>query len=111
MIRLVPFTAALGATAFVATSAFAADFEVQMKNKGEQGAMVFEPSVTKVAVGDTVTFVPTDKGHNAESIPGMLPDGAELFKGQIGQPVEVTFTVPGVYGVKCLPHFSMGMVG
>ena len=22
----------------------------------------------------------------------------------------MTFTVPGVYGVKCLPHYAMGMV-
>jgi pseudoazurin len=40
----------------------------------------------------------------------MLPEGAEPFKGQIGQEISVTFTVPGAYGVKCLPHFAMGMV-
>lgn len=100
------FTLALGAA-----PATAADFEVRMLNKGEAGAMVFEPALTRVAVGDTVTFVPTDKGHNVETIKGMLPDGAEPIKGAIGKEVTVTFTVPGAYGVKCTPHYAMGMVG
>lgn len=92
------------------TSAFSADFQVQMLNKGDDGAMVFQPGYTKVAVGDTVTFVPTDKGHNVESIKDMLPDGAEPFKGASGQELAVTFTVPGAYVVKCAPHVGMGMV-
>ena len=55
-----------------AAPAFAANFEVHMLNKGADGStMVFEPALTKVAVGDTVTFIPVDKGHNAESIAGM----------------------------------------
>jgi pseudoazurin len=87
-----------------------ADFEVHMRNKGEAGVMVFEPVLTKIAVGDTVHFIPTDKGHNAETIPGMLPDGAEPFKGAISKQIDVTFTVPGAYGVKCAPHFALGMV-
>jgi pseudoazurin len=90
--------------------ASAANFEVHMRNKGQDGAMVFEPSLTKIAVGDTVTFIPIDKGHDAESIPKMLPDGAEPFKGKINEQIAVTFTVPGAYGIKCTPHFSMGMV-
>jgi pseudoazurin len=95
---------------FGAAPAMAANFEVKMLNKGEAGAMVFEPALTKVAVGDTVTFVPTDKGHDAQSIADILPDGAEAFKGKIGQEIAVTFTVPGAYGVKCSPHVAMGMV-
>ena len=91
--------------------AFAAEHEVHMLNKGANGdPMVFEPALIKIAAGDTVKFIPTDKGHNAESIRGMLPEGAELFKGAIGKEVDVTFTVPGVYGIKCLPHLAMGMV-
>ena len=53
-----------------------------MLNKGKDGAMVFEPAGVKIAAGDTVTFIPTDKGHNAESIKGMIPDGATEFKGK-----------------------------
>jgi len=82
-----------------------------MLNKGTDGtAMVFEPALVQVAAGDTVTFVPTDKGHNAESIEGMAPDGSEPFKGSMGKEIVVTFTVPGAYGVKCAPHLGMGMV-
>lgn len=91
--------------------ALAAEHEVHMLNKGANGdAMVFEPALIRVAAGDTVKFVPTDKGHNAETIRGMIPEGAEPFKGAVGKEVEVTFTVPGVYGIKCLPHLAMGMV-
>lgn len=90
--------------------ALAANFDVQMLNKGADGAMVFEPALIKVAPGDTVTFLPTDKGHNAETIAKMLPDGAEAFKGKMGQSIIVTFTQPGAYGIKCAPHLAMGMV-
>ncbi|MDP1729891.1 MAG: pseudoazurin, partial [Devosia sp.] len=62
------------------------------------------------APGDTVTFLATDKGHNAESIKGMLPEGAEPFKGKMGKDVVVTFDVPGAYGIKCAPHLAMGMI-
>lgn len=88
----------------------AAEFEVDMLNKGPDGVMVFEPPLTRVAVGDTVHFVAKDKGHDAQTIPGMLPDGATPINGQISQDVTVTFTVPGVYGVRCVPHFGLGMV-
>lgn len=88
----------------------AADFEVKMLNKGAEGAMVFEPAGLKVAPGDTITFIPTDKGHNAEVIKGMLPDGAAEFKGKMNETIKVTFDVPGLYGVKCAPHVGMGMV-
>lgn len=102
--------AATALVLFAAAPAMAETFEVKMLNKGESGAMVFEPAFVKVAPGDTVTFVPTDKGHNAEVIKGMLPDGADAFKGAIGKEIAVTFTVPGAYGIKCMPHYSMGMV-
>ncbi len=90
--------------------ALAANFEIKMLNKGEAGAMVFEPAFVRVAPGDTVTFVATDKGHNAETIKEMLPEGAEAFKGAMGKDIEVTFTAEGTYGVKCAPHLGMGMV-
>ena len=94
-----------------AFAAQAAEFKVEMLNKGTDGNMVFEPSFLKVAKGDTVTFVPTNKSHDSESIPGMIPEGAEAWKGKMNEPVTVTFTQEGVYGYKCSPHYSMGMVG
>ena len=93
-----------------AASAMAADFEVKMLNKGAKGMMVFEPDLLKIAPGDTVKFVAVDKGHNIETMPGMLPDGAAPIKGKTSEDVTVTLTVPGVYGVKCLPHYGLGMV-
>ena len=91
-------------------TASAADFEIKMLNKGTDGAMVFEPAAVKIAPGDTVTFVPTDKGHNAETVKGMLPDGATPFKGKMNETIKITFDVPGAYAVKCTPHLGMGMV-
>lgn len=96
--------------AVLASSVAAADFEVHMLNKGADGVMVFEPLLTKIQPGDTVTFVPTDKGHNAETVKDMIPTGAEAFKGKTNETVKETFSTPGVYVIKCMPHFPMGMV-
>ncbi len=57
-----------------AHGASAAEFQVKMLNKGEKGAMVFEPDLVKAAPGDTIKFVSVDPGHNAETIKGMLPE-------------------------------------
>jgi pseudoazurin len=83
---------------------------MKMLNKGEKGAMVFEPALIKAAPGDTVTFVPTDKSHNAEAVKDMVPDGTEMFKGKLSEPITVKVSAEGVYGVKCTPHYGMGMV-
>ena len=95
--------------AALTTTAFAADFEVHMLNKGADGVMVFEPALSKISPGDTVSFIPTDKSHNAETVKGMLPEGAEAFKSKVNETAKVTFTVDGTYVIKCTPHYSMGM--
>lgn len=103
--------AAVATNLALAGAAHAAEVEVKLLNKGSDGAlMVFEPAFVKVAPGDTVKFVSTDKGHNAESIKGMLPEGAATFAGKNGEDVTVKFDQEGIYGVKCLPHYGMGMV-
>lgn len=103
--------ALVAAVVALAGAANAAEIEVKMLNKGSDGvAMVFEPAFVKIAPGDTVKFVSTHKGHNAESIKGMLPEGAAPFVGKLGDDVAVKFDQAGVYGVKCLPHYGMGMV-
>jgi pseudoazurin len=101
---------AVGAILLSAGVAGAAEIEVKMLNKGEKGVMVFEPDLVRAASGDTIKFTVGDKGHNAEIIKGMLPDGAEPFKGKINEEISVTLTTEGVYGVKCAPHYGMGMV-
>ena len=104
--------AALAAGLIVfAGAAGAAEVDVKMLNRGAAGPMVFEPSLVKIAPGDTVHFIAADKGHDAMSIDGMIPDGAQPFEGKLSQDLTVTFTVPGVYGFKCKPHYAMGMVG
>ncbi|MGB7318954.1 MAG: pseudoazurin [Planktotalea sp.] len=91
-------------------AAFAETHEVKMLNKGDAGKMIFEPAFLQIAAGDTVVFVPTDKSHNAESIKGMMPEGAETFKGKVSKEVQATFDVEGLYGIMCKPHYAMGMV-
>ena len=106
------FKILIAAAAMMAASpSLAANHTVRMLSSGPSGAMVFSPSLIRVAPGDTVTFVPTHPTHNAESIAGMVPAGATPFRGAMSRPVTVTFTRAGVYGYKCTPHFGMGMVG
>lgn len=109
MRRLMPLAAL--AVLMSGGMAVAAEIEVKMLNKGADGAlMVFEPALVKVEPGDTVKFVASDKSHNAETVKGMLPAGAAPFAGKMNEDVVVTFDKPGVYGVKCMPHYAMGMV-
>ena len=90
---------------------YGASFEVKMLNQGQDGVMVFEPSLLKINVGDTVTFKATDAAHNSASIPGMIPNGASSWNGDLSKDISVTFDVPGVYGYQCTPHAMMAMVG
>ena len=106
---LIAAAAALTMLAF-AGGASAEEHVVTMLNKGEKGSMVFQPAYVKAAPGDTVKFVPTDKSHNAETIKGMLPDGGTTFLGKMNEDVAVKFDQAGIYGVKCAPHYAMGMV-
>ncbi|HML44737.1 MULTISPECIES: pseudoazurin [Hyphomicrobium] len=95
----------------VTGSASAEEHVVKMLNNNGKGKfMLFEPDFVKASVGDTVKFVPTNKGHNAETIPNIWPEGATEFKGDLNQEVVLTIEKPGVYGVKCLPHYPMGMI-
>lgn len=104
-------TALTAAAVMIASGAIAENFDVKMLNKGEGGSMVFEPAFITAAVGDTVTFLPTDKGHNVESIKGMLPEGFERFKSKMNAEYVMTLDQEGLYGVKCTPHYAMGMIG
>ena len=104
------FVTGLAMSVALSGAAFAEEFEVQMLNRGDAGNMIFEPSFLRIATGDTVTFLATDRGHNAEGIPEMMPEGAEEFSGRINEEIAVTFEADGLYGVRCTPHFAMGMV-
>jgi pseudoazurin len=99
------------AIALLGSAALAETIEVQMLNRGEDGVMVFEPSFVQAQPGDTITFVPTDRGHNSATIEGLLPEGAEPWEGEINEEVSVTVTAEGLYAYQCDPHAAMGMVG
>ena len=90
--------------------AFAADTTIGMLNKRDDGAkMVYSEDVARIDVGDTITWVPTAKGHNVHFIAG--PDGWKLpSKSKNNKEVSITFDTPGVYLYQCTPHASMGMI-
>ena len=43
---------------------------IRMLNTGDEGQMIFEPSVIKVSKGDTIHFKATDMSHNSASVEG-----------------------------------------
>lgn len=103
--------AVIGMTPYAAN---AEEFRIMMLNTATDDAQhtnVFAPDILRVQPGDTITFVPTDPGHNTASKRGMIPDGAEPWNSPMDEEFSVTLTVPGVYGYICLPHYEMGMVG
>lgn len=109
--RIAASAAALLFAVSLGGAASAEEHVVKMMNANGKGKfMLFEPEFIKANVGDTVKFVPTNKGHNAEMIPNLWPEGAAEFKGDLNQEAVLTIDKPGIYGIKCLPHYPMGMV-
>jgi pseudoazurin len=96
--------------ALFATTAYAEDITVEMLNKRDDGAkMVSSEDISRIDVCDTITWVPTSKGHNVEFVAG--PDGWKApKKSKLNKEVEMTFDTPGVYLYQCSPHKSMGMI-
>ena len=99
------------ALACATTAVCAAEHEIKIKNTNGKGKfMVFEPDFLKVEPGDTVKFTLVDKNHNAEAIKDVWPEGVEPLKGEMNHDAEFVVEKPGYYGIKCMPHFTMGMV-
>ena len=88
----------------------AAEHEIHMLGEGAEAKMAFSPAFVHAAPGDSLRFVPVDAYHNAETIRGMFPDGAEAFKSEIGKDFTVALTEEGVYLVMCKSHYAVGMV-
>jgi len=106
----VPILALATICSTVAAPAVAKEVVVHMRNQGAAGVMVFEPAFVKAMPGDTVRFLPTDPGHNAETIPTMLPAGVASSKGAVNTAFVLKVSAPGLYGIKCQPHYAMGMI-
>ena len=107
MVRLLT---TLGLLAALATPALAEDISVDMLNKRDDGAkMVYSEDISTIEVGDSITWLPTSKGHNVEFIAG--PDGWKApKKSKLSKEYTYTFDTPGVYLYQCTPHKSMGMI-
>lgn len=90
-------------------STFAAHHEIKMLDNNAEGSMVFEPGYLKAEVGDTVTFIPSHKGHWVES--RAIPEGAEKFLSKEDEEFTITLTHEGVYVYYCPPHRTMNMTG
>jgi len=105
------FLSTVAVMASLSVPAFAADVTIEMLNKRDDGAkMVYSEDVVTIDVGDTITWVPTAKGHNVEFVAG--PDGWDIpKKSKNNKEVSITFDVPGVYVYVCTPHATMGMLG
>ncbi len=87
------------------------EHEIKMLNMGTDGAMVFEPAVIKVSVGDTIHFKATDAAHNSVSVEGMIPAGAASWASQLSQDFSITLDTEGIYVYQCDPHLIMAMIG
>jgi len=110
MIRTLLLTTA--ALVFGATAVAAETHEVEMWTRGPDGGRyVYTPAFLQIEPGDTVKFIASEPGHNAASVEGAIPEGAEPFDGAINEEIEVTLTEEGVYVYKCTPHYTLGMVG
>lgn len=108
------FSTALLASAMLASvspMASAAEIVVNLLNKGADGTvMVFEPGFVRAAVGDTIKFVPVDKGHFVQGLPAMWPEGVADVKGKVNEELDFKVDKEGFYAFKCAPHYAMGMV-
>jgi pseudoazurin len=111
MKKLIAAVAGVLALGVVAQGANAAEHIINMLNKGADGkAMVFEPDFVRAAVGDTIKVVPVDKGHFAVPLPKVWPKDVAEVKGKMNTELVFTVDKEGVYGLKCTPHYAMGMV-
>ena len=91
------------------SSAYAADMTIDMLNKNADGErMVYSKEIARVAVGETITWLPASKGHNVHFI--SAPDGVDLIKSKMNKEFSFKFEKEGIYLYQCTPHKSMGMI-
>ena len=96
---------------FLQNESISATYDVDMLNKRDDGEkMVYSTDVLYVNLNDTVTWLPTTKGHNVEFIEA--PESADLPKkpSKVNKEFSYTFNEPGIYLYQCSPHKSMGMI-
>ena len=82
---------------------------IEMLNKRDKEKMLYSEDIARVEVGDTISWVPTSKGHNVQFV--SVPEGVEKIKSKLSKEISYTFETEGVYLYICTPHASMGMIG
>ena len=84
---------------------------IEMLNKrNDGGVMIYSVDIARVGVGESITWLPTDKMHNVEMKNG--PDGAKIpKKSKFSKEFTMEFSMPGIYVYVCTPHAAMGMMG
>lgn len=70
----------------------------------------FVADIAYIQPGDTVGWI-NMTSHNSVSIEGLIPEGAEPWRGELGQNLKLTLDIEGVYAYVCEPHLGFGMVG
>jgi plastocyanin len=98
--------------------------QYRVKLGSDFGALIFDPPVLSIRVGDQVKFV-NNAGfpHNVILDEDQLPDGINAYSTEYealmredylnapGEWFQVTYTRPGVYHYYCEPHQGAGMTG
>ncbi len=91
------------------TSSWAKNYQVKMLNSFEGQSMLFVPGFLKIEKGDSVTFVPTNSGHNSQSV--FTPKNAKSWSGKNNEEITINFSEEGIFIYQCSLHLVMGMVG
>jgi pseudoazurin len=73
-------------------------------------ARVFAPDIVYIQPGDSVQWV-NMTSHDTVSVEGVIPEGAQHWRGGLGENFGTTLDIEGVYAYVCEPHIGFGMVG
>ena len=70
----------------------------------------FVADILYIQPGDSIGWI-NMTSHNTVSINGLIPEGAEPWRSDLGQNLQLTLEIEGVYAYVCEPHLGFGMVG
>ena len=70
----------------------------------------FVADILYIQPGDSVGWI-NMTSHNTVSIEGLIPEGAEPWRSELGENLQLILEVEGVYAYVCEPHLGFGMVG
>ena len=73
-------------------------------------ARVFNPDIIYIQSGDSVGWT-NMTSHNTVSVDGLIPEGAQHWRGALGENLKITLNIEGIYAYVCEPHIGFGMVG